>query len=192
MVWNDCRPDANPVSWPPALAAPDSRPTLGLAPDFSGGDNAKPCTCISVSARPGSPNPFHAAAIMNILTQKGFISLGLTGYLAIGAGVVILALGLAVKVQSARLDAAQQKALALEQQVAQWTAAAKECSDATKKADEEAKKRARTAAIALEAARKGQASSKAEAERLRGLIGSKPATDCPARDGVAEVRKGLK
>lgn len=38
------------------------------------------------------------------MKQRGFISLPFTGWIAIAAGVVILGLGVALKIQSARLD----------------------------------------------------------------------------------------
>jgi len=41
------------------------------------------------------------------MRQHGFISLPLTGYLALAAGAVILAIGIALKVQTSRLNTAQ-------------------------------------------------------------------------------------
>ena len=43
------------------------------------------------------------------MTQRGFIQLGVMAYAAIAAGVVIAGLGIAVKVQTARLAATQQE-----------------------------------------------------------------------------------
>lgn len=113
-------------------------------------------------------------------------------YSWLGAAAVMLLLGIALKVQSARLDAAQQKVEALEQQVAQWRGAAKTCSDATLKASEEAQKRATAAQVALKQAQAGGIASKAEAARLRGLVGKKPVSACPAGEAVEKVREGLK
>ncbi len=39
------------------------------------------------------------------INQKGFIALSPTGYIALGLGLIVLTLGIALKVQSARLDA---------------------------------------------------------------------------------------
>lgn len=123
-----------------------------------------------------------------MIHQRG--SLLIYGTLA--AAAVILALGVAVKVQSARLDAAQQTITALEQQVSQWRNVAGECSAATKKASEEATKRTTAAQVALSKAQAGQVASKAETERLRALVGQKPVTECPAGEAAVKVREGLK
>jgi len=120
---------------------------------------------------------------------RGFVSLGATGYLAIAAGAGILALGIAVKVQTARLDAAQQKALALEQQVAQWTAAAKACSDSVENAAKAAQDAQKRASAALAVARTGKEASEAEIARLRG---SKPVSaECPAGQAASKIREVL-
>lgn len=43
------------------------------------------------------------------MNSKGFISLSLTGYIYLGLGAVILLLGLAVKVQSSRLESCKEE-----------------------------------------------------------------------------------
>ena len=112
-------------------------------------------------------------------------------YSWLGAAAVMLVMGIALKVYAARLDAAQQKVTALEQQVAQWTAAAKECSDATLKAKEAADKASAAAQAALQAARKDAARGKDEIARLKA---QKPSSGsvCPAGEAVAKVREGLR
>ena len=120
--------------------------------------------------------------------QRGLISLPLAAYVALGMGAVILALGVALKVQSMRLDASQQKNEALAQQVQQWVSAAKQCDEATSKAVKEATRRATAAQVALEAARKGVGAKDAEIARLRAF---KASGGCPAGAAVAEIRKGL-
>lgn len=122
------------------------------------------------------------------MNQRGSLLI----YGGLAAIAVIVALTLALKVQSARLDAAQQKNEALEQQVAQWRGAAQDCSNATKKASEDAQRRATAAKAALKQAQEGQVASKAEVDRLRGLVGSKPVTECPSGEAVGKVREGLK
>ncbi len=120
-------------------------------------------------------------------TQRGFATL----YLALGVGAVVVALGIALKVQSARLDAAQQQNKALAQQVSQWQGAATQCSDATLKAKVEADKRQQAALAALQAVRKASDASRSEAARLKALIGANTVTACPAKEAVDRVRDGL-
>ncbi len=124
-------------------------------------------------------------------SSRGFIALPLAGYVALGMGAIILALGLALKIQSARLDAATQQVVTLKQQVAQWQAAAKTCSDATEAAEKEAKKRNKAAQDALARARTDNQASQQEVARLKALIGSKTATACPAGEAVSRIREGL-
>jgi len=126
------------------------------------------------------------------MTQRGFIALPLAGYVALGMGAVILALGLALKIQSARLDAATQQVVTLKQQVAQWRAAAKTCSDATEAAEKEAKSRQTAALQALQRVREASKVSAGEVTRLKALIGSNKAVECPAGRAVSEVRKGFR
>jgi len=126
-----------------------------------------------------------------MIPQRGFISLGLTGWIAIGGLAIMAALGLYAKVQTARLDAAQHKVLALEQSVAQWRGAAKDCSDSIKKAEIEAESRSRAALNAITEARKASVSSRNEVNRLKALIGSAPVTDCQAGAAVSKIRQGL-
>lgn len=122
--------------------------------------------------------------------QTGFLPL--TGYIALGAAAIILALGLALKLQSARLDAAQQKAKSLEQQVAQWQASAKDCSDSVANAQKMAEEANRKAKAALAAAGNGQVAYRQERARLEAEKAKMPVTACPSGEAVSTIRKGLK
>lgn len=119
------------------------------------------------------------------MTQRGFISLSLMGWAAVAAGVVIVGLSVALKIQSSRLDAAQQKSIALEQQVAQWTGIAKACSDATEKLAKAAETAQKRAQAALSKARRGSVATQAEIARLRAANSQ----TCEA--AVKTVREGL-
>ena len=44
------------------------------------------------------------------MNQRGFLALGMTGYLAVAAGVVIAILGAAVAIQTKRIEAAREAA----------------------------------------------------------------------------------
>ena len=124
------------------------------------------------------------------MSQRGFAELGVMAYAAIAAGVVIVGLSVAVKVQMARLDATQQELATEQANRALWQKAAETCSKATEEAAAEAKKRATIAQAALRDARQGSVKAESEIARLRA---SKPSgAACPAADGVARVREGLK
>jgi len=75
------------------------------------------------------------STIMAKMTQRGFITLPLLGWAAIGAGVVIVGLSVALKVQGARLEAANERleAIKLAGEIAQKEA------DRVAKADKERK-----------------------------------------------------
>jgi len=121
-----------------------------------------------------------------VFRPSGFIALPITGYIALAAGAVIIGLLLALKVQSARLDAKDAELTACASRYAETL---KNVNLANKRVEElaaDSAKRARIAAAALAKARQGEGSLTAEINRLRA---AKPA-DCAA--AVAEVRKGLK
>ena len=120
----------------------------------------------------------------------GFIALPLMWWAAIGAGAVILGLGVAVKVQTARLAAAQQELATEQANRALWQKAAETCSKATDEAAAEAKKRATIAQAALRDARQGSVKAESEIARLRAQKPSGAA--CPAGEAVLEIRKGLR
>ena len=124
------------------------------------------------------------------MNQHGFLLAGPMLYAAIGAGVVIVGLSVALKVQSSRLAAAQENLAAcratnavLNDQIASQNAAV----EAWEKAAEQAKDRA---AKALRAANEAAKASKGEIERLKA---AKPIVqgDCPAGQAVQRVREGL-
>lgn len=118
--------------------------------------------------------------------RRGFISFQLAGALA--AGAVIIGLGLALKVQSARLDAAQADLAACMTRYQETLILVKKQNDAVTALEIESKERARKAAIALAKAREGQGSLQAEIARLLAAVGS--GKTCP--EAVETVRKGLK
>ena len=115
-------------------------------------------------------------------TQRGFIMM--YGFLACGA--VILVLGIALKWQTSRLDAAQQEVAKVEAERDLWADSAQNCSKSVEDAKKESEKRTRIAKAALEQARIGQDTTRAELERLRASKGQ------TCQQAVETVRKGLK
>lgn len=118
--------------------------------------------------------------------SRGFVSLPLAG--ALLAGAVILGLMLALKVQGARLAAAQADLEACTTRYKETLILVDKQNKAVNALEDEAKKRAKTAAAALAKAREGQSTLKAEISRLRAATGS--GKTCA--EAVAEVRKGLR
>lgn len=117
--------------------------------------------------------------------QRGFWTL--TTVAALAAGAVILTLGIALKVQSARLDAKEAELSACVTRYAETLKLVEIQNKAVSELEKEAKERARIAAAALAKAREGQSSLKAEIERIQGAIG-KGAT---CSEAVSAVRNGL-
>ena len=119
--------------------------------------------------------------------MKGFFSPILIG--AIAAGVVIAGLGLALKVQSARLDSTKAD---LEACSTRYQSALDSISKQNAAIDSllaKAEKKRKDSEQALAVARKGQGKAQAEIARLKSL---KPSgTSCPAGDAVSKVREGL-
>jgi len=72
----------------------------------------------------------------------GFISLPLSGYIALGAAAIILGMGVALKVQTARLDAVKQEYATFKAQVKAAGDAAKVRADAENKLNLERKAKA--------------------------------------------------
>ena len=120
--------------------------------------------------------------------DRGFIAIPLAGYAAIAAGAVILSLGIALKVQSARLDAAKAETEACKTRYAETLDLVRKQNKAVEALEVESKKRTRTAAAALAKARQGQDSLRIEIERLHGAIGS--GKTCA--EAVSDVRRGLR
>ena len=118
--------------------------------------------------------------------QRGFLSIPIVAALA--AGAVILALGLALKVQGARLDAKEAELEACTTRYAETLKLVDIQNKAVESLESEAKKRATIAAAALAKAREGRDSLNAEIARLRAATGS--GRTCA--EAVSEVRKGLK
>lgn len=120
--------------------------------------------------------------------MRGFLTLQLAAILA--AGAVILALGIALKVQSARLDAKEAELSACVTRYEETLILVKKQNEAVQQLEDEAKKRAKRASDALAKAREGQQSLEAELKRLRDSGASGKVLTC--EDAVREVRKGLK
>ena len=123
------------------------------------------------------------------MSERGFIQLPLLAWGAIAAGAVILALGVSLKIQSARLEAAQEQLSAckstnqlLNEQISRQNAAVKALAL-------EAQGRIRRAQAASEAARRANLKARREIERLRGL--KPPVSGCPAQEAVKKIREGL-
>jgi hypothetical protein len=118
------------------------------------------------------------------MANRGFISIQLAAALA--AAAVILGLSVALKVQSARLDAKSAELEACAKRYEETLILVRRQNEAVKTLEKEAAERAKRAAAALAKARAAQGSLEAEIARLKGL---KPA-DCA--EAVAGIRSGLK
>ncbi len=120
--------------------------------------------------------------------MRGFLTLQLAAMLA--AGAVILTLGIALKVQSARLDAKEAELSACVTRYAETLKLVEIQNKAVSDLEAEAKKRAKLASDALAKARQGQQSLEAELKRLRDSGASGAVRTC--EDAVKVVREGLK
>ena len=120
----------------------------------------------------------------------GFIAMTPILWGALGAAVLIGGLGVALKVQSARLETAKAEILTCKQAVAQLSSALTKQNDAIKelkKAQNEAEERTRAVLKRLE--RKAHVAA-AEAQRLRSRRPETPSA-CPAGDAVAEIKRAI-
>jgi len=114
---------------------------------------------------------------------RGFVSLPVAGVLV--ALAVIVGLFLALRVQSARLDAKSAELEACTTRYAETLKSVEKSNQSVKDLQKESEERAKRAAAALAKARAAQGSLTAEIGRLRA---SKPQT---CTDAVISVRKGL-
>jgi predicted nucleic acid-binding Zn-ribbon protein len=114
-------------------------------------------------------------------SQRGFMLYGL-----VGAVVVAGALGIALMVQNARLEATEANLETCHAKYAETLKSVEKANKAVADLEKEAAKRAKSAAAALAKARQGVGSLESEIKRLKA---SKPA-DCAA--AVRTVRDGLK
>jgi hypothetical protein len=105
--------------------------------------------------------------------ELGFLSLGLTGYIALGAAAIILGMGVALKFQTARLDSVKQEYATFKAQVKAAGDAAKVRADAENKLNEERKKRNEAELRKLRLAN-------AEFKRLRDNAPSRRLPEAPA------------
>lgn len=87
------------------------------------------------------------AADQTAMNQRGFIQLSLMGWMAVGGALVILAMGVALKIQTARLEAVKteyaqfQANVASLGEIAKNEAAKKEAADKSRKAKADAENR---------------------------------------------------
>lgn len=119
--------------------------------------------------------------------QRGFVTLPLAGWLALAAGAAILALLLALKVQSARLDAKEAELEACASRYAETLKLVAKQNEAVDALQADSEKRRKQAAIALAKAREGQGKADSEIARLRGL--SAAGLDCAG--AVEQVKRGM-
>ena len=125
------------------------------------------------------------------MRQHGFIQLPIMTWAAIAAGVVILGLTVALKVQSSRLDSCQTKVEAqklmiqgLGDQIKQQNAAIKTWEDAAKAAKAKGTK-------ATAAAQQKVNGLQSEVNRLSGLLQGHQNQAKTCQDALADVRRGL-
>ena len=110
-------------------------------------------------------------------SSSGFLSLGIMGYAALAAGVVILGLSVALKVQSARLVAANERldAIKLAGQIAQAAADKQAKEDKERKAKSDAQNNRAIAALRLDNDRLRKSANSSS------LPAADPATGSPDR-----------
>ena len=114
-------------------------------------------------------------------SPRGFIALPLSGYIALGAGAIILALGLALKIQSARLDAAQHEKAKIQAEYEVFKDGVRKAGEAQKaKNDQLLKEREKINATALKTLQNRYSSLDARYQRLRQSAGHSSASPMPA------------
>lgn len=118
-------------------------------------------------------------------SQRGFLPP--TGYIGLAALAVILALGLALKVQGARLDASKAELEACAARYAETLKLVEKQNKAVDALQADSQKRQKQAAIALKQAKAGQGSLNAEILRLRAI--NADTLDCSG--AVQQVKQGL-
>lgn len=125
-------------------------------------------------------------------SERGFLLAGPVLYAAIAAGVIILGLTLALKVQSARLGAAKASLEACETRYKDALTLIERQNEgvkALKDASDKARRLATEAQASAKVANQGLAK---ERERLAAASKVVPLGPCPAGEGVRIVREGLK
>ena len=122
------------------------------------------------------------------MRQRGFI-MTLPLYGLIGTVALAGVLGIALKIQSSRLAAAQESLAACRHTNAVLNGQIARQNAAVKALEQEAQERARKAQAALEVARQTTLKARSEIERLKGL--KPPVSGCPAQEAVKKVREGL-
>lgn len=124
------------------------------------------------------------------MNSRGFVATPmLYGLIALGA--VAAGLALALYINGLKLDRARADLAACRERVTTLNDQITRQNEAVKSLENEAQERQKRAQAELETARKGQAKTKSEIERLKRTL--KPiSSTCPAGDAVSEIRKGLK
>lgn len=120
--------------------------------------------------------------------ERGFLTAGPMLYAALAAGAVIIGLMLALKVQSARLDAKDAELEACATRYAETLKLVARQNEAAETLQADSEKRRKQAQAALAKAREAHGKADSEIARLRGLATA--GLDCAG--AVAEVRKGLR
>ena len=118
-------------------------------------------------------------------SERGFIVYGLLAALVLAGG-----LGIALKVQSSRLAAAQESLAACRDTNAVLNGQIARQNEAVKSLEKAAEDRQKRAQDALEVAKRNALRNINEIARLKAA--KPPATGCPAAAAVQKVREGLR
>lgn len=123
--------------------------------------------------------------------QRGIFLSGPALYAAIAAGVLVVGLSVALKIQSSRLEAAKAELALCSDRYQAALGQIQRQNQAIKGLEQASEKARRSALEAQERARAAQKGLGKERERLAAL---KAAADspCPAGDAVKRVREGLR
>lgn len=118
--------------------------------------------------------------------NRGFLALPIMAYAAIGAGVIILALGAAVKVQTSRLDAAKQEYATFKDDVKakgdERERRTAETIARQKRSADEAEKRSQRAVADIRSKYDGLRKSGSGSGKLPAIPSTAPVADAAARD----------
>lgn len=124
--------------------------------------------------------------------QRGFLLAGPALYIAGGAaGALILGLGFALWLNGLELNSCHKSLAAAEQQLVTLEDKLDEQNKAVENLEKESQARQKAAVAALERARRDSKALDVSRGQLKAAMGKKPVSDCPARDGVKEIRRSL-
>jgi ABC-type nitrate/sulfonate/bicarbonate transport system substrate-binding protein len=125
------------------------------------------------------------------MKQRGFLLAGPMLWAAVAAGTLILGLTVALKVQSARLDAAKAHLEACETRYGEALEAIRKQNEAVKELEKASKEATERALKAKEKAEKEIARMKPERDRLAELVKKGFKGQCPAGEAVKKIREGF-